>query len=135
MQKADRDVAKDTSSLSKPVLLGLVAAVVVGVGVPLVVPHITHPSMIFHIALHIASMTIAVFLSIVSFLAYRRAGGARSFLMMLGFIALVGAEMLYFLDATGNGLIAIPDLNIEPSHVIVLAMLGLFGMGVLKVNH
>jgi hypothetical protein len=122
-------------SISKPILLALITALVIGVVAPLVMPHLAHPSMIYHIILHIASLTIAVFLSIVSLLAYRRSTGTRLLFMTLGFMALATAEFLYLLDATSMiGLFDISTLNIELSHVILLAMLAMFGLGVLKVN-
>jgi predicted membrane chloride channel (bestrophin family) len=122
-------------SISKPTLLALITALVIGVVAPLVMPHLAHPSMIYHITLHIASLTIAVFLSIVSLLAYRRSTGARLLFMTLGFMTLATAEFLYLLDATNMiGLFDISTLNIELPHVIFLVMLAMFGLGVLKVN-
>jgi hypothetical protein len=116
-------------------LLGLVTAIVVGIAVPLIVPHVTHPSMIYHVSLHIASLTIAVFLSMVSLFAYTRSTGTRLLLMTLGFMALAGVELLYLLDATGTvNMFDISALNIELPHVILLAMLAMFGLGVLRVN-
>lgn len=121
--------------MSKPVLLGLITALVIGVVAPLIVPHVTHPSMIYHIVLHIASLTIAVFISIVSVIAYRRSSGARLLFMALGFMALAAVEFLYLLDATA--IVSVFDmftLGIELPHIISLAMLTMFGLGVLKVN-
>ena len=122
------------NSVGKPIMLGLITALVIGIVAPLVIPHVTHPSMIYHIILHIASLTIAVFLSIVSILAYRRTTGARMLFMTLGFIALAAVEFLYLLSATGIMNIDISALSIELPHVILLAMLAMFGLGVLKVN-
>lgn len=133
MQKGSRgEPVHDT--LSKPILLALITALVIGVVAPLIMPHITHPTMIYHIVLHIASLTIAVFLSIVSILAYRRSTGARLLFMTLGFIALAAVEFLYLLDATGIVSIDISALSIELPHVILLVMLAMFGLGVLRVN-
>jgi hypothetical protein len=123
-------------SISKPVLLGLIAAVVVGVVAPLVVPHASHPSMIYHVLLHMAGLTIAIFLSIVSFLAYSRNTTTRMLLMAVGFTTLVLVEFFYLLQAGGIEVLQfnIPAVNIELSHIILLAMVSLFGLGVLKVN-
>lgn len=133
MQKGRSEPVHD--SVSKPILLGLITALVVGVVAPLVTPHATHPSMIFHIILHIASLTIAVFLSIVSFLAYRRNTSARLLFMALGFTTLAAVEFFYLLDATGSlVMFDIPEINVELPHVILLVMLTMFGLGVLKVN-
>jgi hypothetical protein len=128
-----REPAQD--SLSKPIMLALTTAVVVGIAVPLILPHLAHPSMIYHIAIHIVSITIAVFLSIVSILAYTRNASTRLMLMAIGFIALAGVELLYLLDATGTvAMFEIPEINVELPHLILLVMLTMFGLGVLKVN-
>ncbi len=132
MQKGSR---ASQESVSKPMLLGLTAAIVAGIIAPIVLPHVTHPSMIYHIVLHIASVIIAAFLSIVSLIAYKRAGGTRTLFMTLGFMALGAVEVFYLFEATGMLVsLNVPDIDIEAPHLILLAMLTLFGMGVLKVN-
>jgi hypothetical protein len=91
--------------------------------------------MIYHIILHIASLTIAVFITIVSVIAYMRSSSARLLFMALGFMALATVEFLYLLDATA--IVSVFDmftLGIELPHIISLAMLTMFGLGVLKVN-
>jgi hypothetical protein len=123
-------------SISKPVLLGIITALVVGVLAPLVIPHVAHPSMIYHILLHMAGLTIAIFLSIVSVLAYSRNSTTRMLLMAVGFMSLALVEFFYLLQAGGIviGQVVIPAVNIEVSHIILLIMVSLFGLGVLKVN-
>jgi hypothetical protein len=135
MQK-ERKRAPIQESISKPILLGLTTALVIGIVAPFVIPHATHPSMIYHILLHMASLTIAVFLGIVSFLAYSRNTTTRMLLMAVGFMALASVEFFYLLEAEGIELVqfTIPAVNIELSHVVLLLMLTLFGLGVLKVN-
>ena len=134
MQKG-RVAGPAQGSLSKPILLGLVTAIVVGVVSPLILPHLAHPSMIYHISLHVASLAIAVFLSIVSLLAYTRSRSFRLLTMTLGFVALSAVEFLYLLDS--SAVLSIFDfstLGIELPHLILLVMLAMFGLGVLKVN-
>ena len=123
-------------SIRKPILLGLITALVVGVVAPLVIPHVAHPSMIYHILLHMAGLTIAIFLSIVSVLAYSRNTTTRMLLMAVGFMSLALVEFFYLLQAGGIaiGQVLIPAVNIELSHMILLIMVSLFGLGVLKVN-
>jgi hypothetical protein len=123
-------------SISKPVLLGLITALVVGVVAPLVIPHVAHPSMIYHILLHMAGLTIAIFLSIVSVLAYSRSSTTRMLLMAVGFMSLSLVEFFYLLQAGGIVIaqVVIPAVNIELSHIMLLIMVSLFGLGVLKVN-
>lgn len=120
-------------SVGKRILLGLTTAIVIGVIAPLVIPHISHPSMIYHIILHLAGMTIAAFLGLVSCLAYKRVRGTRILLMTIGFMALSTTEILYFLDAMDIfPMVHLPTANIELSHMILLIMLTVFGLGVLK---
>jgi hypothetical protein len=135
MQKAWGRAAVQ-ESISKPVLLGLITALVVGVVAPLVIPHVAHPSMIYHIVLHMAGLTIAIFLSVVSVLAYSRNSTTRMLLMAVGFMSLALVEFFYLLQAGGIviGQVVIPAVNIELSHIILLIMVSLFGLGVLKVN-
>jgi hypothetical protein len=135
MQKG-RDQVPAKESTSKPILLGLITALVLGVVAPLVIPHAAHPSMIFHIILHMAGLTIAIFLSIVSLLAYSRNTTTRMLLMAVGFMTLALVEFFYLLQAGGITVVQviIPTINIELSHIILLAMVSLFGLGVLKVN-
>jgi hypothetical protein len=118
-------------SISKPVLLGLITALVVGVVAPLVISHATHPSMIYHILLHMAGLTIAIFLSIVSLLAYSRNTTTRMLLMAVGFMSLTLVEFFYLLQAGRIvvGQFTIPAINIELSHMILLIMVSLFGLG------
>lgn len=122
-------------SLSKPILLGMITAIVIGVVAPLIVPHFAHPSMIYHITLHIASLTVAIFLGAVSILAYSRSSSSRLLFMTLGFVALAVVEFLYLLDAAWAGsVIDISAVGIELPHVILLVMLTLFALGVLRVS-
>lgn len=126
----------EQESISKPVLLALITALVVGVVAPLVIPHAAHPSMIYHILLHMAGLTMAIFLSTVSSLAYSRNTTTRMLLMAAGFMSLALVEFFYLLQAGGIVVaqFIIPAVNIELSHVILLIMVSLFGLGVLKVN-
>src|SRR5918994_660026 len=136
MQKAWGRRGGVQESISKPVLLALITALVIGVVAPLVIPHVAHPSMIYHILLHMAGLTIAIFLSIVSVLAYSRNATTRMLLMAVGFMSLAFVEFFYLLQAGGIaiGQVTIPAVNIELSHIILLIMVSLFGLGVLKVN-
>ena len=121
--------------LSKPLLLALITAIVVGVASPLFVPHLAHPSLIYHITLHIASLTVAIFLGIVSVLVYARSKSSRLLFMTLGFIALAIVEFLYLLDAAWPGnAIHISTVGIELPHIILLVMLTMFFLGVIRVS-
>jgi hypothetical protein len=129
------DTRPAQQAASKPLLFGLIAAIVVGIIAPLTLPHVTHPSMIYHVVLHMISVIIAAFLSVVSITAYRRTGGLRTLFMTIGFMALGVAEVVYVLQAAAIPLpFYVPSVNIEVSHIITLVMLTMFGLGVLRVN-
>lgn len=121
---------------SKPRLLTAISATLIAVlCIPVILPHINHPSMIYHIVLHIVSLIVAVFLTAISATAYRRSGSTRILFMFFGFLALAIVELIYLFNATEDiGEVAIPFIDIELPHIILLVMLTLFGVGVIKVN-
>jgi hypothetical protein len=121
---------------SKPKLLAVVTVVVLSLMVvPVILPHISDTSTIYHLLLHIISLIIAIFLGIVSVLAYLKNGSWRLLFMMLGFFLLSGVETIYLFDVSSNVEdIVIPVVDIELSHVIFLAMLTLFGIGIFTVS-
>jgi hypothetical protein len=56
--------------------------------------------------------------------------------MMFGFALLAVVETLYLLHSTANIQdIIVPIVDAEFSHIILLVMLTLFGIGVLRVNN
>lgn len=122
-------------SFGKLKIFGIVCTIVIAITIPLILPHLAHPSMVYHIILHVASLAIAIFLGFVSVSAYYRGGRTRLLFMALGFVMLAVLEILLLLSATGNlAEPIIPVINVELPHVILLAMITLFGLGVLKVN-
>lgn len=132
MQLFDRNQASPNAKVK---LFGLICLLVIAVTIPITLPHFTHPSMIYHIILHIASLAIAIFLSFIAVLAYTRDGRARLLFMALGFIALAILEIFMLLSATDNlKEPMIPVVNVELPHIVLLIMITLFGVGVLKVN-
>ena len=120
----------------KPRLFIIISIIVISIlAVPLIIPHVSHPEHIYHVALHIASLILSIFLFIVSLSSYLRNGGSRLLFMSLGFLSLLIVEALFLFYATrGIREILIPVVNIELPHIILFVMLTLFGIGVLKVN-
>ena len=120
----------------KPRLFIVISIIVVSaLAVPVIIPHINHPQDFYHVILHIASLILSLFLFIVSISSYIRNGSSRLLFMSLGFLSLVIVETLSLFYATqGIQEILIPMINVELPHVILFAMLTLFGIGVLKVN-
>lgn len=133
MQTVRASLYKITSSKAK--LLAIITAVVLAVmAVPVILPHITDTSIIYHLFLHVISLIIALFLGLASILAYLRNGNSRLLFMMFGFLLLSVIEAVYLFHVTsGVQDIVIPIVDIELSHVIFLIMLTLFGIGIFRV--
>src|SRR5215831_3380620 len=83
-------------------LVIITTALIALLAIPVIIPHITHTGLIYHILLHIASVIIAVFLTAVSIIAYRRNGGSRLLFMTSGFAVLAFVEFLYLFYAAVN---------------------------------
>jgi hypothetical protein len=113
----------------------LTTVIVSSLIIPLVVPHILHQSMIYHIAIHIVSLYISIFLGLVSIFAFVKNSSKRMFFMALGFVALAIVEGIMLLSSTGNlDNVILPSVNIELPHIVLLVMITLFGLGILKAN-
>lgn len=116
-------------------LIAISIGAVAVLSIPVILPHLNHPSMIYHIVLHIVSLVVSVFLTAISAVAYRRSGSSRILFMFFAFLALTAVELIYLFNATEDiGEVALPFVHIELPHIIMLVMLALFGIGVLKVN-
>lgn len=122
------------TSYNKPKLLALIASVMISfLTVPVILPHINHTNMIYHIIVHLTSLIISQFLAIVSILAYARTNSVKIFFMTLGFVTLVAVEYLYLFNSTTDiYAMLIPITNIELSHLILLIMVIFFGISFLK---
>ena len=121
---------------NKPKLLVVIAISILGVLVaPVLAPHLAHPSMFYHILLHVGSIIMAVFLSIVSALSYWRTHRGKILLTAFSFLALLIVELLNLFNVVYyDQLLMVPGVDIELSHVFLLGMLALFGAGVLRVE-
>ena len=121
---------------SRPKLLAIITLVITSImAVPVILPHITDTSTIYHILLHLASLIIAIFLGIVSILAYLRNRSSRLLFMMFAFVSLSIIEGMYLFDVSSNiEDILIPGVDIGVSHMIFLVTLTLFGLGVFWVS-
>ena len=134
MQSLRPSIQSITASKTK-LLIAISIIAIAFLLIPVIVPHIHHPSMIYHIILHIVGVIVAVFLTIISAEAYRRSHSSRVLFMFFAFLSLAIVEFIYLFNATGDvGEVALPFVQIELPHIILLIMLTLFGVGVIKVN-
>ncbi len=119
----------------KSILATLILATIVIFSLPLVLPHITHEYMIYHVLLHMITMLIAVLLVIISSIAYYRSRSTRMLLMMVALIALSISEGINFLASVDVlRFTYIPLINTEVPHLLILLTLVFLLIGVLKVS-
>jgi hypothetical protein len=102
---------------------------------PLIIPHLYHPSMIFHISIHILSLNVAIFLTFISILSFKKTKSKKVLLTFLSFSIMLVVEFLYLLQSTDLlGDYHIPYIEVEMPHMLLLFMLSLFAIGVMKVE-
>jgi hypothetical protein len=119
----------------KSILTTLILATIVIFSLPLILPHITHEYMIYHVLLHMITMLIAVLLVIISSIAYYRSRSTRMLLMMVALIALSISEGINFLVSVDVlRFTSVPLINTEVPHLLILLTLVFLLIGVLKVS-
>jgi len=119
----------------KSILTTLILATIIIFSLPLVLPHITHEYMIYHVLLHMITMLIAVLLVIISSIAYYRSRSTRMLLMMVALIALSISEGINFLASVDVlRFTYVPLINTEVPHLLILLTLVFLLIGVLKVS-
>lgn len=102
---------------------------------PFLVPHLMHPTMSYHIVIHMISLDIAIFLTTVSFISYRKSKNKKLLLTFFSFIFLLIIEIFYLLQASHlMKIFYLPLIEVEFSHILLLGMLILFAWGIIKVD-
>jgi hypothetical protein len=102
---------------------------------PFLIPHLTHTSMSYHIIIHIISLNIAIFLTTISFISFRKSKSKKLLLTAFSFMFLLIIEIFYLLQASHwMKIFYIPLIEVEFSHLLLLGMLILFACGVLRVD-
>ena len=102
---------------------------------PFLIPHLTHPTMSYHILIHMLSLDIAIFLTTISLISYRKLKSKKLLLTSLSFIFLLIIEIFYLLQASHFiTTFYIPLIEVDFSHILLLCMLVLFACGVLRAD-
>jgi hypothetical protein len=126
---------QNTVFADKSILTTLILATIIVFSLPLILPHITHEYMIYHVLLHMITMLIAVLLVIISSIAYYRSRSTRMLLLMVALIALSISESINFLASVDVlRFTYVPLINIEVPHLLILLTLVFLLIGVLKVS-
>jgi membrane-associated HD superfamily phosphohydrolase len=85
--------------------------------------------------MHVASITISIFLIVASLLAYHRTNSGKILYTTIGFSSLLIVELLFLLEVIpGTSSTMQRGIYVGLPHMLLLLMLTLFGLGVLKVE-
>ena len=119
---------------NKSSLFSIVIFVVVGLlAIPVVLPHISHQFQVFHILLHLAGISIAVFLSIVSAFAYSKTKTRRLLFTMIAFSIFVASEAFSLIDAAWQYTYYLGEFSTgELGHILMISTLGMFALSVFR---
>ena len=91
--------------------------------------------MIYHIIIHIISFDVALFLTTISFVAFKKTKSKKILLTGISFGFLLFVEFLYLLQSSNLlGTFYIPLIEVEFQHILLLLMLILFATGVLRLE-
>ena len=118
----------------KSALFSIVVAGIVGIlAAPVILPHMFHGYHIAHILLHVGGITLATFLSVLSYVAYYRLKSKRLLITSFAFSVFILAEVITLLDATWPTVYDIGDVSLlEVGHLLMITSLGLLAMGVFR---
>ncbi len=117
------------STLFSIVVIGVVAIL----AIPVIVPHILHGFHLAHIFLHVAGITLAVFITILAILAYSKLKTKRLLLSTFAFATFIAAEAVLVIDATWPTLYDLGYLSLlEIGHLLTFSTLGLLALGVFR---
>ena len=118
----------------KSILFSAICVSIIAIlALPVIIPHILHGYHIIHIFLHIGGIILAVFITVLSLLAYRRIRTKRLMLSSCAFGNLILAESVLIIDATWPTLFDIEFLPLaELGHLLTFITLGLLGLAVFK---
>lgn len=118
----------------KPALFGVVLAVVLGsLALPVIAPHAFHGYHVFHILLHVAGITLSLFLAIIAVIAFYRLRTKRMGLTAIAFSVFCCAESVVLIEATWPGLYRLEMLSLlEVGHLMMITSMGLLALGVFR---
>jgi hypothetical protein len=87
-----------------------------------------------YFAIHIASISLGTFLSIVGFFTYREFKAAKLFLIMFAFVAITVGEAFSFINMITPFFASNFGLDSLISHGFILLMLSFFVVGIFRSN-
>jgi hypothetical protein len=100
---------------------------------PVILPNLFHGFHIAHIGLHIAGLSLAIFLTISTLYAYVKIRTKRLATAALAFSMFIGAEVISIIDVTWPYTFYLDVISLrEINHLLLIGMLGIFSIGVFR---
>ena len=127
MQKAQLDNKK------KSKILFVISAILITVSIPVFFPHFTEGHGL-HAGIHIASIILGSFLSVIGTLTYLDFRTKRLFLMMCAFFAITTAEIVSAANAVFLFWPSFESTDSLITHGLILLMLSLFSVGIFRTD-
>lgn len=100
---------------------------------PVIIPHILHGIHVAHIGIHIGGIIFAVFISILSIVAYSKLRTKRLLMTSVAFGIFIATESVLLIDSTWPTLY---DFDVMPlselGHLLMFGTLGMLVLGVFR---
>ena len=118
----------------KSTLFSVVIFSVIGILIaPIILPNLFHGTHILHIMLHVGGMIVAVFLTVVSSMAYIKTRTKRLLFTFIAFSFFIAAEAISLIDVTWPFTFYAGHLPFsELEHILIIGMLGIFTLAIFR---
>ena len=116
---------------SKSKLLGILILVGLVIFIPLISENFTDENRI-HIFVHISSVLLGLFLSIVALITYFEFKTSRLFLVMCAFATITSVELFSITAFILSDVPPTPDVDILITHGLIFTMLSFFVIGIFR---
>jgi len=118
----------------KSTLFSVVIFAVIGILIaPIILPNLFHGVHTLHIMLHVGGMIAAVFLTVVSSMAYIKLRTKRLLFTFIAFSFFIAAEAISLIDVTWPFTFYVGQLSFsEIEHILIIGMLGIFTLAIFR---
>lgn len=111
----------------------ILAAVFAILAIPVIIPHVLHGYHLVHIGIHIAGITLSIFLSVLAILAYKNVRTKRMQFTCIAFLIFVSTEIITLIDATWPNVYDLGYVTLsEIGHVLLIVTLSMLAVGVFR---
>ncbi|MFB5604974.1 MAG: hypothetical protein ACE5R5_07575 [Nitrosarchaeum sp.] len=122
-------VLEKKSNLFTIVTLSIIGAV----SLPIIFPHIFHTHHVLHILLHVGGLILAVFVGILSVIAFYRLRTKRLLLTMIAFANFTASTIVSLTDSVWPFTFSMGDLSLlELSHILMFVTIGMLALGAFR---